>query len=341
VKQATQAFDAGRITPRTTVGALAELWRAELRGRKRPIGTKAVRGSDQLSTQTITRYLACLDGTVLPEIGQLELGELTPGRLRKFIKSLAKKHLSEARIVRVVLTQLLSMAIEEDAVAASLVSFEGVRLAVPTKEARALSEQELTELRRLIQTRRDRPRMGPRSTKAEDDLRDLLDLMLVTGLRIGEALGVISQAIATRPDGLWLLVERGVVYDDERGYVLDTLKTRDSEKAIKLPPWIAPMLERRQRGSISGLLFETTSGTPLSPNNVRRTLRAAVAGTDLEWFSPHASRKTFATEVSAKYSAPVAQEVLRHKSISITEGVYTQKAFDAPDVTDVTKTFAP
>jgi hypothetical protein len=47
----------------------------------------------------------------------------------------------------------------------------------------------------------------------------------------------------------------------------------------------------------AGLIFHSSGEGPLPQNNVRRTLRHCVEGSDLEWVTPHVLRKTIISVV--------------------------------------------
>lgn len=84
-----------------------------------------------------------------------------------------------------------------------------------------------------------------------------------------------------------------------------------------------------------GYVFATSKGTLVSPNNVRRNLRAALklAGvTNAEFrrdglspVTPHAFRRSLATGLAEAVDDEAARDYLGHASVSITKQSYIQK----------------
>ena len=77
-------------------------------------------------------------------------------------------------------------------------------------------------------------------------------------------------------------------------------------------------------------IFSTRNGTFISPNNLRRQLRAVLASAglpedlDLSEITPHTFRKTVATTIDQAGSIDLAAELLGHSSKEVTETYYVQ-----------------
>ena len=114
------------LTAKTRVSSLADLWLEELQLEGR------------VTAQTVDRYTGCLRQTVLPAFGDLLINELTVGRLDRFLKTPAQAKPSQARNAKVVLKQMLAMAVRHGAIAANPVREVG-RLPRARKPVSALT----------------------------------------------------------------------------------------------------------------------------------------------------------------------------------------------------------
>ncbi|MFB9747519.1 hypothetical protein [Leifsonia shinshuensis] len=60
-------------------------------------------------------------------------------------------------------------------------------------------------------------------------------------------------------------------------------------------------------------------------------------GTDLEWVTPHAARKTVLTAVNHQLGSKVAAAVAGHADDALIISTYGEKASMAPNVTSITE----
>jgi integrase len=185
-----------------------------------------------------------------------------------------------------------------------------------------------------------KPRSGPRHT---GDLADIIDLMLATGMRIGEALAVLWEDVDTAGERPTLTVSGTIVYVKGKGFYRQPWTKSDAGyRTIILPGFAVAMLERRrEQKNDLGALFVSRTGTWLSPHNVRRQWRAAREDTGLEWVVPHTFRKTVATIIDREADAEAAAAQLGHKDKDVTKTQYIQKPKLAPDVSAVLDALGP
>ena len=323
-----ETWNAVVMSPTMTVRELGAHWLAQFRKSDR-------------APQTIQRYEATLRGAVDRELGSLTLQELSNGRIRQLVRELAEEHLAEARSFRVVVRAVLAHGAEYDVCSPTLFNFDGVELPVPRRVPRAITGQELVELRELIDADRRVARPGPLSTKAQDDLDDVLSLIFATSMRISEVLAIVRDVVDF--DAGTVTVAAKIEYVlGTGGYHIGPVKTRTTKRVIELPAFALEILARRFVGN-DGLAFATRNGTPLSQNNVRRTLRRALAGHELgAWFTPHQARKAVASAVYAELGAAVAAAVLGHgDGGTLVLTTYGEKIPLAPNVTHITQRFIP
>lgn len=327
------------INRHSTIGKLTEVWLEEL-------------VASGLAVQTISRYRQTARNTILPAFEDLAVTEMTTGRINKWLKALAAKHLSEARSARVVIRAILEVAVNRDAIdrnpGQSL-----LRLPKPSRSNVALSLPELARYRTLV--KKYRTGDGVRGPRPSSDLADVTDVMLGSSARIAEALALRKEDVDLTVTPPTIRIAGTIIYRERdgdtpgmylrQGYVKggkrDADEGVDTARVVPIPGFTAVALRRRIDNAEGDLLFATKKGNPISPNNIRRTLRDVVAKTELAGLHPHTFRKTVATLIDEEYGTETASKVLGHSDEKVTSEHYIQKRRRAPDVTDVTSRLGP
>ncbi len=318
------------ITGNTRINQLADLWLAELIA------------EDRLALQTIHRYETSVRTAIRPGLGNLRVREATTSRLDKFLKALADRP-SAARGAKVVLEQMLAMAVRHGAMTTNPIRDVG---RLPTRRRRrvkALQVDELNNVRAAIR-RWQTPQPGKPGPRHSGDLADIVDLLLATGARIGEVLALRWNDLdlkALRPQ---LTFSGTLVYLKGRGIFRQPWTKSDAGyRTVFLPRFAIDMLLRRRidaEPNPNDAIFATRKGTWLSPNNVRRQWREARKDTGLEWVTPHTFRKTVATLIDREADTKTAAEQLGHSKEDVTNTYYIDKAKIAPDMSEVLQALA-
>lgn len=181
------------------------------------------------------------------------------------------------------------------------------------------------------------------------DLIDIVDIGLGTGVRIGELLAIRWQDIdleAAQPTVTitgTLKTLKGK-QSDGGGLVRQPYpKTGSSWRTLTLPMFAVATLLRLKVSAQSNewdVVFTSARGTLRNPHNVRRQLRDA-RGETWAWVTPRTWRKTVATIVERESSLGAAAAQLGHAGEAITAKHYVQRASVAPDLTAVLDLLAP
>ena len=321
-KIAGQADTAGDsdLDRNTSLRDLASYWLEEVRvaGRQAP--------------QTLDAYERSLEVVVLPALGQLRLRELTVGRVDRFLKALAPEHPSRARRAKIVLALVFDLAVRHDAVGKN-----PVRDTAPVprgrKEIRSLDHAELARLRDAVAKWRTGEKVhGP---KPDGQLADVIETILGTSARIGEALAIRKCDVDMTVSPPEVTISGTLV--QRRGHSLyrqPQVKHSKDWRIIAVPSYTAQAIRSRlaMLGNVPDdhPIFSTRNGTFVSPNNLRRQLRAVLASAglpedlDLSNITPHTFRKTVATTIDQAASIDLAAELLGHSSKEVTETYYVQ-----------------
>jgi integrase len=306
---------ASEITPDTRVKTLAEAWWTEFSRKERSPGTMQI-------------YRDRLDRQIIPSLGQLRVRELTIGTAERFLRAVETRHGAPlAKTVRSVLSGMCAHAARQDALDRNPVRETSPISVKPKKGApRALSVEQIRQLRALI-TYDD--------TAVSRDRPELVDVMAATGIRIGEALALVWDAIDF--EARTLEIRGTVIRVKGQGLIIKPEpKTEAGFRTLILPSWCVQVLcaryanllamnrgrkQDRQSGT-DDLVFPSTVGTLRDPSNVDGQLKEAFIAAGLD-ITSHVLRKSVATLMDrAGLSARAAADQLGHSQVSVTQNAY-------------------
>ena len=189
------------------------------------------------------------------------------------------------------------------------------------KEIDALSQEQATDFFREIH---DCPL----------DFRCLLTLLVTTGLRRGECVGLQWRDIDE--NSLLLRVQRNVTYTTKTGIVVNTPKTAKSRRPIPVMESTLRLLyllrAQRQRENpgvdiSDSFIFHGEKGIfdPKDPNAVTRRVKRFMAAHDLPDLSPHDLRHSCATLLlGSGADIKSVQEILGHTNANTTLNFYVR-----------------
>jgi integrase len=272
----------------------------------------------QVTTSTASNYRAMAEHHIKPAIGRKKVAQLTTADVDRFLSKKTDDGLSVSTVRRIrnVLSQALDQGIRWDLVVRNVAKLSrsprGVR-----SEGRSLSTEQARQLLHQLHGHRN---------------ETLYALMLSTGLRRGEALGL--QWRDFDEDNGVLLIRRSLTREDGALITKDT-KTLKSRRAVNLPLALMKQLkshradqnaERLKLGKSwanSGHIFTTSIGTPIDPRNMYREFRDICESAGIGKWHPHELRHSAASLMLAQgVKIQVVSEVLGHSSIRMTADVY-------------------
>jgi len=310
LKAATERADAGKPVrdAKTTVAAWLEHWRGStLKASPRKESTKA------LYAYVCERHLEA------GPFGGLTLDRLRPSDIEALLLALRDRGLSasSARSAYTVLRSALDGAVRDGLLRHNPAAVVA-RPAMPRKEARHLSPDQVAALLNAAKTSRYHPAFV---------------LLAATGLRRGEALA-LTWADVDLDTGV--LRVRGTLARVGGQLTVTPPKTAKSRRTLRLAPAIVAALrahrrvqaaERIKAANIwhdSGFVFTTEWGQPISPDNLLRALKTAASRAGLpQWVHVHTLRHSAATMLlEAGKGLKTVSEMLGHSSVSVTGDVY-------------------
>lgn len=162
--------------------------------------------------------------------------------------------------------------------------------------------------------------------KCPVDFRCMLTLLITTGIRRGELMGLQWRDFDF--ERLTITIQRNVTYTPESGVVVNTPKTENSMRTIPLIPSVAKLLEQYHIGKPSSndcFLFPSDKGDKIArdPNSVTRRVKRFMKNNGLPDMSPHDLRHSCATLLlTSGADIKSVQEILGHTNASTTLNFY-------------------
>src|SRR3954447_5389198 len=293
----------GRVRLVSKVGpsraAAERALKTELTSRQAPGGVGAITSATRMvtladawmdadhgwSTGTQRTYRSVINKQVKPALGQLCIREVTPGVVSRALSAIAKSSgPGAAKTARACLSGMFALAIQDGAAAVNPVRDSTAKISAGKRAPRALTVAETSRLVELFRS----------SDRAADlDLADLVDWMLATGCRIGEALAL---RYGSNGDGRPLLdldartweVNATVVRVAGAGLAVQPRpKTTAGLRVVALPDFAVAMLEDRQRAGrpqhdLPMVFAPPFTGILRDPSNVSGDLRQLLDSFDCE-----------------------------------------------------------
>jgi integrase len=282
----------GDIDRDTRFAYVADLWLEEM-------DQEATLGN--LSPTTVRLYRSALKNWALPLLGQLQCREVVVTRCAKAIKNTRMKaSYDTAKTVKAALSGVCDYAVRHGAMGTNPMRSVGRMTRGKQKSVVALTAEQridlLTKLRAYGPTRQIDSHgrsLGPRG-QIWLDIPDLMEAMLSTGVRIGEALAILGPDVEATTAAV--AVTHHVIRVTGQGLVRRALrKGNEDELRLGVPEWSRPMWQRRRNAAGNGPLFASFTGELLDPSNVINRISEAMTAVGYEWVTSHVFRKTVGT----------------------------------------------
>ncbi|TAM68563.1 MAG: site-specific integrase [Microbacteriaceae bacterium] len=303
------------LTADSTFKELADYWLAD------------IELNPDLAESTRNLYRWNMAHLVLPHFANLTLREIGVARCDLFIKQQRQISYNRAKQSRNVLRQAFGLAVRHEILPRN--PMESIaRLTSPRPDPTALTPAEVNAVREAI--RLWETGLSPSGPKPDGQLGAIVEVMLGTSARIGEALAIRrSDVDVTSPRPSIRISGTIVCPRGAKPHRQDHPKTHKSRRTIAIPSFTAEAIRRRLAAladrSPDALLFASRNQTPLTPNNVSTKLRRVLALAEIDGISPHMFRRTVATAVNDHADINLAAELLGHADPRITIQHYIRR----------------
>jgi integrase len=284
--------------------------------------TTWLQGRVRLSVRpsTYQSYELNVTGRLIPHLGSVRLDQLRAHHIEKCYAALAEQGLSPRSVEQA--HQVLKIAMRHAVRTGLIVRPPTENAAVPRTERKEMMTLDEEQIQTLL------------DTTADDRLHALWALLVTTGLRVGEALGLEWKSI--EKGGKSIYIRQALQRQKGAGLVIVEPKTNRSRRRVNLSAgtWDAlahhqtrQKFERDRAKELwtdRGLVFTTETGGPLDPGSVNDALKKALQKGDLPALRVHDLRHTAASYLLVQGVHPkVVQEMLGHSTITLTLDTYS------------------
>ncbi len=275
----------GDIGLETKVSVLAESWFQE-------------QSDKNLAVNTLAAYRRCIDLHIVPALGEVRLRELTVGTIDRFIKAVNQKSgPAQAKQAKSAMSGMMGLATRHDAVERNLVADTGpVARSEPKEQPKALTVAQLRQMRAWLTYD---------ARAISRDIPALVDFLMCTGVRIGEACGLTWGAV-NLVEG-WVEIRSTVVRVKGEGLINQPRpKTKAGYRRLQLPSWMLVVLCDRFSGQGDDVtVFPAPKGGLRDGSNTQADLRDAFGDAGFGWATSHiVGRKSVATILDLSGSTP-------------------------------------
>ncbi|WP_405597996.1 MULTISPECIES: tyrosine-type recombinase/integrase [unclassified Streptomyces] len=294
-----------------------------------------------LKPTTMARYRDYVRNDLIPSLGTLKLDQLGHRHIAAFATSQLAAGRGKVTLSRCLatLSSALGDAVRQHRLAHNPASPPVVRRP-PSPERR-------------IWTPEQAARFLSYCHQADPDMADLFEILIGTGMRKGEALGLHWDDVHLDQGVLYVRCTLSAI--DNNRLALTTPKTRTSRNWVAISPRVATALRHRAPTAphtrsnpadpFAGLVICRPDSRPLGPHLVLDRLHRLSDEADVPRVTVHDLRHLAATiTITAGVPLTVVSKTLRHSTLSTTANLYShltqQAAREAVDTIDRTLTQA-
>ncbi len=285
---------------------------------------------------TAADYEARLRREVFPSLGNVRMIDLTPARVDRWIAALRRNGRSSSTVngARTILSGMCKYAEKIGLISRNPVAATDPVKRQPGDRTQVCEPWSRDEVWTVLEAVRDE--MAPNSLDA------YLHLMLHTGLRPGEALGLRWEDVDLHAERFWVtgtLKEMRALMPDGTGVVRPVRndpKTASSRRDLKIDDALHAAFVRQQmmqgvqrmsagdRWKESGYVFTTSVGTPCSLSNLRKQYQAFLGRAGVRYIRLHDIRHTVArlSLQDGKVPIEMTSQALGHSRIDTTKQIY-------------------
>lgn len=264
--------------------------------------------------RTIERYLEIINNHLIPSVGEIELQELTPIILQKYISELLKcgNKRTGAGLSSSAVNSIITV-IQNSLHTAYNLRYINDMVGDKLKRPKAVEKQiecfSVAEQKQIEQAVRD----------GEKPYMLGVLICLYTGLRIGELLALEWSDIDFSNGTLMVdkTCHYGVNLNGQFGRIVDTPKTETSIRLIPLPKQLIPLMKEHKK--IPSKLVISKNGEGISNRTYQWNFESLLKSLNLKHRGFHALRHTFATRaLECGIDVKTLSELLGHKSPAVT-----------------------
>jgi integrase len=276
-----------------------------------------------LKPTTMVRYRDHVTRDLIPALGQIPLDDLGHPHIAALVHTQLAAGRGKVTVHRILAT--LSSALG-DAVR---------QHRIPSNPARPTLIPRPAAAERRIWTLPEATRFLDYAHSTDPLFADLVEVLIGTGLRKGEALGLHWKDVHLDQHTLFVRYTLSAIDNNQR--ILTTPKTRSSRAWVALSPRVEAALRNRAydttngaQPSPEGYVFHRPDGQPLHPEYVLNHFHDLSAKAGVPRIGVHDLRHLTATiSITAGVPLTVVSKTLRHSTLSTTANIYSHLTAEA------------
>ena len=273
-----------------------------------------------VKVRSYKRYAIIVEKHIKDRIGNVELGELTPFILQRFITELLQSGnrktgngLSPNSVNAVI--SVLQNSLKMAHVLGLIPEYTADKLKRPKHKEKSVECFTLAEQKKIEHAV---------ITGKKDKLYGIL-LCLYSGLRIGELIALQWKDIDF-VKGILTVSKSG--HDGKSGLVIEEPKTVSSRRIIPLPKQLLPILKGIKKRSVSPFVV-SSNGKPIFVRSYQRSFGLLLKKLHIPHRGFHSLRHTFATRaIECGMDVKTLSEILGHKNHNITLNRYAHSLME-------------
>jgi integrase len=285
----------------------------------------------KVKSNTVLLYNTTYYTHISPVLGKSKIKKIEKRQIDLMFADIDGISVSSKKLVMTVLRMILNDAVNDEIIAknpATMVKLERDYSAKANETYhRALTKEETAAFVAEMKN---------------DFYSELIEFMLVTGMRIGECAALEWSDIDMKKKKI--NVNKTTTRDKKGNIIIgDSPKSESGKRDISINKEIEAILRRQKQkmkfldGTIrfSNRVFPTVNGAIVYNTLINKTIKSALErleakGTHIDHFTAHALRDTFATRCIEQGMRPKSlQKIMGHKDISITMNIYTHVTEEA------------
>lgn len=287
----------------------------------------------EIAPSTFGEHERIARNILIPRLGEEIVDQITTRGIAVTYHQMVREWSAQARNAKGVLSLIMTFAAQMGLIERNLVR-EVPAIRRKKKEIFAPGIDELRTFRAAVVAYNEDPdRPGPMPGPL---LLDTIDMILATGLRIGEVLGLRWEEDVFLDEESPYVVVNGAVKEKGGAKRWESFpKTEAGLREIAIPDYAVAILLRRlvDNSGGSAFVFHTRTLRPNGPQDVHRSLRNVRRhGRLADDYVPHALRKSVGTVVAKTIGLENAALLLGHERSRVTEQFYAKRTREAPDV---------
>lgn len=283
------------VSNKVTVGEYLDRWRSEV-----------VKYQVRESTFETQGYI--IEKHIKPTLGEVLLTKLTPSHLQNLIAQKLEEGYSRrtVKFIHTIMNQMLTQAKSWGLVGTNIAEVVAVPKEVK-KPFEVLTQEQVNHFLDVVKT---------------DRLYPLYVVLLSTGLRRGEALGLKWENVDLENG---VLSVKGIITNVRGKTTYGEPKTPASRRLVGIPEYTRKLLIELKRNSESEFVFCTSRGTPYNPSNILKYFKKSAEKAGLPAETNIHSLRHFFTSYALSQNVPIrdVQATLGHTDPKFTLSVYS------------------